>query len=252
MGFPNLYQAIEAMVPKLGLYTPTARDIVRKAGVRTGAQGGGNGTAVLTCCVTDGERTSFEVFAAPAPSGYQWDDQIVGVQNWFVWDPLQSVFPWWPDGYEYGLHTTVVDLSTCSQLKNSWVVAPGAANPNVNIRVMASLDGLTWDYPTTPDAFTGDGWQFAGANVNCGGWFTYTADDVPYENYPPNYSVHEAAGNALPGGWTSSEWHDLKEEYRAENVYLRWTADFSSSYSGDPIYSSFDYLAVGFGEIRAR
>lgn len=247
MIFPRTYSALERMMRAVALETETARDVVRKAGFKAGSQGGGNGVAVLTCSVANGERTSAEQSAMTVPSGYNWDDMVVGIQNWFTWPNLQSVFEWWPDGYQFGMSTTVTDLSSCTQIKNSWVVNPGWANPNVNIRVMASLDADNWAYPTT-----GSDWHFAGANVNCGQWFTYTASDVPYENYPARYEAREGVANAFPGGWTSSEWHDLLPEFRAENVYLRWTADFSTAYSDDPIYEGFDFLDVGYGEIRAR
>jgi hypothetical protein len=199
MSFSRTYNAISQMIPHIALKTETARAIVRKAGFRPGGEGGGEGIAVLTCSVSDGERTLAEQQGMEnLPPGYTWDDQIVGAQTWFNY-PLPLEKTWWPDADEFGLFTTATDLSSCSQIKNGWVIAPGGANPNVNIRIMASLDGITWAYPTP-----GDDWHFAGANVNCGQWLTYTTLGAPYQNYPPRYEAHEGQPDALPGGWKTS------------------------------------------------
>ena len=245
MAFARTYRAIEQMIRGVALETDTARDIVRKAGLRSGGTGGGEGVAVLTFAVAQGERR--DPVSYPAPSGFVASDVPVGVQNWFTWTPLQEVIEWWPDGYEYGFHTTNADLSSCTQIKNGWVIGPGYANPDINIRVMASLDGVSWDYPTA-----GADWRYKGANVNGGAWLTYNAGGEPYRNYSPLYSEHANKDDALPGGWTTSGWHTLKSEYRAESVYLRWTMEFSHDYDSDPLYTSFDFIAVGYGEIRAR
>lgn len=250
MSFPGLHAAISRMIENIALEDPTPKQIARKAGlIGLPGEASSNGSPVLTCAIAAGERRESEQISMTVPPGYAWDDIPAGFQNWFTWTPVQEVIEWWPDGYEFGFHTTVTDLSTCSQIKNSWVIGPGYANPDVNIRVMASLDGSpdSWEYPTA-----GEDWHFAGANVNGGQWLTYNEANEPYQNYPPRYEEHEGRDDAFPGGWTTSGWHNLKTEFMAETVYLRWTMDWSHDYDPDPIYSAFDFIAVGYGEIRAR
>lgn len=246
MGFGQFHSAILNMIDTVLLDDPLPQEAARKAGFRVGGTGGGEGVGILTCALSDGAG-----LPVGDETGFSFDVMPASIQNYFVWEPLQEVFEWWPDGYEYGFHTTQTDLSSCSEVKNSWVVVPGSANPDLNIRVMMSLDGVTWAYPTVPIAGD-DAWRFEGANVNCGQWLTYTEADVPYQDYPPYYASREGVDNAFPGGWTTSGWRTLLPAYQVENVFVRWTADWSHSYSDDPFYTSFKFLSVGYGEIRAR
>lgn len=208
-------------------------------------EGGGMGRAVLNFASAE-QDPAFNV--TTSYGGFVPGTQVVGVQNLFTWTPLQNPIAFWPDGYEYGFHTVITDLSGCGQLKNGWFVSPNGANPDINIRVMASLDFANWSYVTYS---TGD-WRTEGANVNGGGWLTYTEEGDPYQIYPPYVASRAGVDNAFPGGWIESGWQPIKEEFRVEDVMLRWSVDYSHNYSDDPIYDSISFFAVGYGEIRAR
>ena len=244
MSFPRTHRAIKAMILGAALQSRMARAIVRKSGVMGGVGGvGGAGTTVLSADIfPDGRDIDLG-------AGFVWRHS--GFLNIFSLWVQPERYDWWPHNFSsgMGLHTSATDLSRASTIRNQWYVVPGYANPNVNIRVQASLDGLEWGSITDDEA---DDWRFAGANVNAGGWLTYTEGGVPYENYPPTYPDREGVTNALPGGIITSGWRQVKQEYRAEEVYLRWIMEWSTTFDPDPIYTVFEVLGLGYGEVRAR
>jgi hypothetical protein len=238
--FPGIYRAISEMVGEVALETRTARDIVRKAGLRVG---GGTFESGGVSVLSAGISTFFQNEVV-MPLG--------GFRNNFVWAPMPGEFLWWPEQASYGRYETLTDLSACSWLRNCWYIHPARAVPSVNIRVQASLDGSpgSWEYATS-DYLEPFEWRYAGANVNAGQWRTYTSEaGDPYTNYPATYPERVGVDNAFPGGLTTSGWHQIRPEFRVEDVHLRWRMDWSYLYDDDPIYTSFHDLITGYGDVQ--
>lgn len=239
MSFAGTWAAIRRMIRETALKTNVAHDIARKAGIRMGtvATLETGGVSVLSAGIATYESQTETL------------EPVGGFVNNFVWPGVPDEFLWWPENANYGRYETVTDLTNCTRLRNNWHIHPSGNNPDVNIRVQASLDGVTWEYATLEylDPFE---WRFAGANVNGSDWFTYTFDDVPYTNYLANTAAREGVTNAFPGGLTTSGWHTIRPEFRVEGVHLRWKMDFSHLYDEDPIYTSITRLIAGYGDVQ--
>lgn len=243
------HAAIKELILKMALDPRMARGILRKSGFRPGGRGGPGGAFGPTAVLSFDVAQTYVPLYSEDTGATVWLGQ--GIWTYFNWGiPVFEHRDWWPDGL--GLPNdarwvTAVDLTRAEVIRNTWYVPPRFANPNVNIRIEASLDGLAWEYPS--DDWTGD-WTLEGCNANLGQWLTYNDAGEPYRTYVAYHYNRMGQDDVIPGGITESGWYALKPKFQTETVFLRWTMDNSYQYDPDPYYLNFLHVAVAYGEIQ--
>lgn len=183
MPFGKTYAEIKELILATALDSGMCRDIVRRSGVWPQA-----GVSIGIPVSVLSESWIIEVSDDDFPQEGDPLNDPYGI----TWDPaggFPETFEFWPTGE--AVYTTLVDLTGYVSMRNVIYVANDSPNSSLNVRVEASLDGESWDYPTTHD--TSD-WLYAGCNVNFGS-----------------------------GGANASEWQTIAPTFRADEVKLRWT-----------------------------